>query len=310
MPLPHTSKALILIVLFLGLSAPGGVSGQSVGGSETISFSLIVFDARGKAIQNLKSADIRVAVDGKERRLVELITPDKEPVLTIGAIFDVSGSQDLMVPQNVQADLLEFFKNTLRPVDRAFVGEFAESFRQLSSISDDPVYLASSVLSASKPHGKTALFDAVSSILTHQFTGMEGRKAMVVLSDGDSNAGRVSMKNTIDELRRDDVIVHTIFVAGRDGGISHRYGGSNVPPGFEPMFLFPQLTGGLNEMGNDDKQLIEAFRRIAEALRTTYTVICAAEPSDHNGKPHKVKIKINREGAQAFARDSYVVPQI
>jgi VWFA-related protein len=288
------------------------VAGQSIGSSKGVSFSLVGRDAKGHVIQDLKPGEIQVKVDGKERTVVELVTPDRAPALMIGAIFDVSASEDIMIVQNAQADLLRFFRCALRPGDRAFVGEFGESIRQLSTISDDPVYLASSVSSASKAHGKTALFDAVSAVLKHQFANVEGRKAVVILSDGDSNADHVSMKQVIEALKRDNAIIYTILINPPRIGLTGKAPIVLYPKyvsGFDPMVVFPEVTGGSEEVSNDDTQLVEAFNRIAMALRTTYTVICLADSSDHNGKLHKIKVKINRKGAQALARDSYYAPQ-
>jgi VWFA-related protein len=288
------------------------VAGQGIGSSKRVSFSFVGRDAKGQVIQDLRPGEIQVKVDGKERTVVELVTPEKAPALLIGAIFDVSASEDRMIVQNAQADLLGFFRCALRPGDRAFVGEFGESIRQLSTISDDPVYLASSVSSASKAHGKTALFDAVAAVLNHQFANVEGRKAVVILSDGDSNADHVSMKQVIEALKRDNAIIYTILINPPRTvlmGKAPLVLDPKYVSGFDPMVVFPEVTGGSEEVSNDDTQLVEAFNRIAMALRTTYTVICLADSSDRNGKLHKIKVKINRKGAQAFARDSYYAPQ-
>jgi len=298
----------ILASLFLAFNPSYVICAQGAGSSEAVSIYLTAHDEKGRAVLDLKPEDFRVADNGNNRTIVELITPDKTPRLTIGVLFDVSESESVMIPQNAEADLRVFFKSTFRPGDRAFVGEFGLSFRPLSAFSDDPAYLASSVSAASKAHGQTAFYDAVLAVLMHQLAGVEGRKALVILSDGKSNAGHVSMSQSIEALRRDDITVYTILVDPPHVGPTGKAPVILFPKyveGFDPMVVFPKVTGGFEEFGNDDKQLIEAFGRIAESLRSTYEVICAAGPSDHDGKFHKLKLKMNRKGTQIFAPDGY-----
>jgi VWFA-related protein len=312
-PIRPLVQSFVLVFLSVGLSPAYTSSGQINGSSATISFSLVAHDGKGRVIQDLKSEDIRVTDNGNERTVIDLISPDKASTLTLGILFDVSGSESVMIPQNAQADLLGFLKGTFRPGDRAFVGQFGMSFSPLSAFSDDPVYLASTVSSASKAHGQTAFYDSVLAVLMQQFTRVEGRKALVILSDGESNAGHVSMNQAADELRRHDVTVYTILVS-RPPYVSPTGKAPVVlypkyVEGFDPMVVFPKVTGGSEEFGNDDKQLIEAFGRIAESLRTTYEVICAASASDRDGTFHKLKLKINRKGAQLLVRDGYYAPR-
>jgi len=142
-----------------------------------------VYDAEGRFAKGLKKDDFTVLEDGAKQEISSFEFAEALP-LSLGIVIDGSGSMRDSMPLVHQA-AGEFVERLIKEKDQGFVIEFREQPTLLASMSKRPGDLVRAI-QETRAAGATALFDAVVLAL-YQFRAVPGRKAIVVLSDGDDN---------------------------------------------------------------------------------------------------------------------------
>ena len=142
-----------------------------------------VYDAEGRFAKGLAKDDFTVFEDGAKQEISAFEFAEALP-LSLGVVIDGSGSMRESMPLVHQA-ASEFVERLVREKDQGFVIEFREQPVLLASMSKRPGDLVRAI-QETRASGATALFDAVVLAL-YQFRAVPGRKAIVVLSDGDDN---------------------------------------------------------------------------------------------------------------------------
>ena len=136
--------------------------------------------------------------------------------LTIALLVDTSGSiRDKL--RFEQEAAIEFFYSTLRPdTDKASLITFDSGVSCFRTSQDSPEVLADSVRKI-RAGGGTALYDAIYLAVSEKLGGEQGRRVLIVISDGDDNSSRVSMTETMEVAQKNDVAVYAISTTPRLG---------------------------------------------------------------------------------------------
>jgi Ca-activated chloride channel family protein len=187
------------------VNAPQYLTGVRVA---TVELPVTVLDSGGKPVEGLKEAEFDVSEDGV-KQAVSFFARQQDLPIRLGIVVDTSGSMEKTLPE-VQRVVVGFLRNLLRARDRAFVEAFNERATMLEGFSADFGALERAMI-ALRADGETALYDAAVYGL-FQFSGVRGRKAMIILTDGDDNASRMDFDKTLDYARRSGVTIYTVGI--------------------------------------------------------------------------------------------------
>lgn len=256
--------------------------------SNLVSVPVSVTNNNGQYVTDLQRQDFRVFEDGKEQGIVHFSNVDQP--FSVVLLIDTSGSTAPFIDQIKGA--AKAFVEQLRPADTVRPIYFHGEIKPLaeSGINDAKVF--SAAIDQIKPgpvNMGTRMYDAVAFGLS-ALRPVAGRKAVVLITDGENTWGKATMKGTLREAEESDTVVYTV-----------QYGD------LEPQKYLQQLaekTGGkyfhLPNLG----VIRNSFVEVAQELRRQY-VLGYRPTAPSRGGARKIKVKVNRERVRVRARESY-----
>lgn len=280
-----------------------------------------VKDKHGALITGLKKDDFEVFEDGKAQT-VKYFSSDTQQPLTLGMMIDSSLSQQrvLTMEQEVGG---RFLKEVLRPKDEAFVISFDVNVDLLqdftNSVSDLQRALNRARVNAGggsiglpgmgggpfptamNPRG-TLLFDAIWLASGEKLAQEVGRKAMIILTDGEDQGSRETLKQSIEAAQRADVIVYVILIADRG---FYAQAGAAYSGDTDMKKVATQTGGRVIEVGNDQKKLQAAFSQISDELRNQYNIGYTPTNPKLDGTFRKIEIRPKNKDQKIQARLGY-----
>jgi Ca-activated chloride channel family protein len=213
-------------------------------------------------------------------------------------MIDTSGSMTTAL--DLVKDGAEQFLLRLLPDDRAQVGEFSDKIKfHPGSFIDDRdrlVYLLKHELDFGYP---TRLYDAVDESL-QRLESADGRKVVLVFTDGDDTSSKVGVGKVMDRAREKDVMIYAI------GLVNDYFNGQQrvrSQPDRGLKKLAEDTGGGYFELKRT-ADLGQTFTRVAQELHSQYVLGFSPEALD--GRVHKLEVRVKKGGMSARARKSYV----
>ena len=244
-----------------------------------------VAGAAGAPIPNLKQEDFSIFESGKQQKISAFNFASNLP-FSVGMLLDHSGSMKPRI-MAAKAAAIEFFHNILRPTDKAFFGAFAFDARNLAPFVSDISSLEQQVNSSGDASGGTSLYDAIVTGL-YRFRSMQGRKALLVITDGEDTTSRLSYDEMLMYVRASRVPIYFIGVAL---GFSDMSGTSK-------MKALAAETGGVAYFIKDVKQLKETYAQLEKELRSQYLISYYTESTKKDQNYRTVEVKVDRPGAR------------
>lgn len=264
------------------LSSPGAAAEVDV---NLVELHAVVTNAQGEPIADLKREDFAVIVRGQARPIESFAYADDVP-LVLGVVVDTSGSMELVMHDTRKA-AAKFLGTTVLSQDRAFVVDFDERPRLLQSTTDDMTALLSS-LARLEARGTTALYDAIVFSML-QFEPEEGRKALVVLSDGDDRDSRFGPRRAIEVGHQWGVPIYLIGLGELDT-LQRFY------PKRE-LRAITEETGGRLYFVDSLGELDAAYAQIKNELRSQYSLSFYADRDLSDEERRQVTVRVDRSGA-------------
>ena len=281
----------------------------------------LYFDVRDKKnllIPHLTRDDCQVFED-KQAQKLKNFTAEVDQPLTLGILLDTSGSQQNVLPLEQQTGG-EFLKRILRQKDQAFLVTFDVDVNLLSDFTSNASALSHDLnqaqinvgtggittgpLPTGTPRG-TLLYDAVVQVSHDKLAGETGRKAMILLTDGEDQGSRAKLRDAVEAAQKANSMVYVLLIADRSfyGGMySIGYSGDYV------MHQLADQTGGrLIDVGNNGKKLEAAFQQIEDELRTQYVASYTPTNDKTDGTYRKVEIQCHQreEALKVQSRKGY-----
>jgi Ca-activated chloride channel family protein len=283
------------VLLALMLAVP--VAGQKIRvTTESVPVYVTVTDAEKRLVPDLVLEDFDVLDNGKPQRIN--VFENKPTPITTTVMIDTSGSMTASL--GLVKDGAEQFLLRLLPLDKAQVGEFSDKikFHPGSFISDRDrlVYLLKNELDFGYP---TRLYDAVDESL-ERLEPMDGRRVVLVFTDGDDTSSKVGLGKVMDRARLKDVMVYAI-------GLENEYFNGQQRVRSSPdrgLRKLAEDTGGGFFLLKKTTDLSETFTRVAQELHSQYVLGFSPEALD--GKIHKLDVRVKKAGMNARARKTYV----
>jgi Ca-activated chloride channel family protein len=236
-----------------------------------------VTDPSGAPVTGLSRDQFRIFEDGIEQPLAHLSSQDAP--LSLGIIFDASASMDGKL--NSAREAVAKLADPVVPGDEFFVVQFSDAPKLIQGFTPDPG-LVRSALQSVRADGWTALFDAIRLSIDQLKKAHNPRHALVVLSDGADNNSRFTEHEIVDLLRESDVMVFAIAINGP----------MVAPASFKVLKKIAESTGGRMYQIDKVSQLPDAVGKINRALRDQYTLSYYPTNTRHDGKYHRILVKI------------------
>ena len=280
-----------------------------------------VKDKKGGLIPNLTKTDFQISEDGKPQTIKYFAAESNLP-LTLGILIDSSGSQGRVLDMEKEVGG-DFLSQILRDKDLAFVISFDVDVDLLQDFTNS-VHTLKSALNSAKintaggagggipglgggtiptqgtPRG-TLLYDAVYLASHDELAQQVGRKAMILLTDGEDQGSKLKIKDAIEAAQKADSIVYVLLCADR--GFYGAFGGYS---GDREMRKLTEETGGrVIEVGNKFEKLKQGFDQIANELRSQYNVGYSPTNTKLDGTFRKVQVQTNNKDYKVQARNGY-----
>jgi Ca-activated chloride channel homolog len=162
----------------------------------------------GSPLQDLPQSSFRILDGGREVEIAKFEYVRDIP-LNLGIAIDTSGSMEARMMETQRA-AAQFFRQILRKEDRAFIVSFSDVPVVVRKWTDDREDLVRGLASL-RAESATALYDSVVYSL-YNFQGIQGQKALVILSDGKDTSSRFSFEQALEYSRRSAVPIYSIGI--------------------------------------------------------------------------------------------------
>lgn len=209
-----------------------------------VSIPVSVMDRDGKYIPDLTKDDFRVWEDGVEQRVAYFASTEKP--FTVALMIDTSGSTRFKLGEIQDAAIS--FVNQLRADDRVMIVSFSDKIR-VSPITSDRNALRDAIR-RTEPGSGTRLYDAVDRVINEEFSHVEGRKAIVLFTDGvDTTSKHAHYEDNIRDAEELDALIYPVeYDTFADLGILGPGGGPSS--GNVIIDILGAILGGGNSGGN------------------------------------------------------------
>lgn len=245
-------------------------------------------DKKGDLITDLEEDDFVLNENGEPQKIIDFYREDRP--ITMAILVDTSGSMrdKLKDVHEAAGD----FVSTLRPEDKALVIDFNANVFLIQDLTADHEALRKSIEST-EAFANTALYDALHASY-RRIGDIEGRKAIVVLSDGEDTISQFSYQRVLKEAKSNNTMIFSIGLGYGGGGAD-----TNV------LKELSASTGGQFFYAKKPQQLVEIYARIAEELRAQFYISYSTNNETWDGHWIKLKVHSKRDDVSIRARRGY-----
>jgi VWFA-related protein len=273
-----------------------------------VNLHISVTDPRGKPVTDLRREEFTVYEDGIPQE-VSVFSAARQR-LTAALLLDASNSMGTGQRMRIaRKAAIEFLRNT-GPDDRVLVLSFQDSVREIQPPTADRKLLEAAIESI-EPSGGTALYDAVVSA-AQRLRGIEGKKAMVLLSDGRDQALRETApgslhlyEEALEAAVRSEAAVYAIGLGAhldRETDLEQRRTLQEILEGFA------ERTGGRFYNPERPGQLSGVYDQIAEDLSRQYTLAYTPSNTARDGAWRTIRVEVARPTLRVLTRPGYFAP--
>jgi len=277
-----------------------------------VNVSFTARDTHGALIDTLSADQVTIFEDGVEQKIAYFAKSTAQP-LTLGLIVDASNSQEHFSKKH-EKDVEEFVRSVIGPQDRVFLLGFGNHLRLVSDYTRSGPELMEHLKEYEKKPDRfpeigpqemrelgTAFYDSIFYSVQEKLRKAEGRRALLIFSDGEDNSSANDMMSTIEAAQSANVLVYTIRYTAtmKHGELSARN-----KYGIRVMDRVAKDTGAWNVDASRINPA-EYFAKIAEELRTTYEIGYYPANAMRDDGFRKIVIRPRQEGITIRAKSGY-----
>ncbi|MFL6213043.1 MAG: VWA domain-containing protein [Blastocatellia bacterium] len=330
------NRCLMLAGVGLLLASPGFAQGDKPKPNSTedepiklhttlVQVPVVVKERGGRYLTDLRRDEFSIYEDGA-RQTIDYFGTTEEP-FNVALLLDSSGSTADQL-QQIKTAALAFLDN-LRPQDRVLLVEFNDSVRILSELTGDREQLRRAIADI-RAGEYTQVYEAVYTAVWERLADIEGRKAVVLFTDGIDNASsEIVQEDTLDAvIESEDVIVYPIRFSTRadvERKIERKFNAERLTnpqkaeadhqkalreldhayrEADEYLNELARLSGGVVERADEISDLKGALARIADELRKQY-LLGYYPPNEKQITSRRITVKVSRPAAIVRARPGY-----
>ncbi|MGB8543035.1 MAG: VWA domain-containing protein [Candidatus Acidiferrales bacterium] len=316
-----------------------------------VSMLATVRDKHGHLVNNLTKDDFVLEQDGHPQTIT-YFTRDSDLPLTLGLLVDTSMSQRRLLDQERDASHA-FLDHVLRvDKDKAFIIHFDYEVELLQDLTSSRSKLEAALDQIGAPQfsnssdsssgggssgrgshrygggGGTLLYDAIY-LAANEITKKEqGRKALIVLTDGVDRGSKESLRDCVESAERADTLVYSILFADKEGygnpggysgghmggmggggGGRHRYPEESRPDGKKILEQISRETGGRFFEVSKKEPIDQIYTEIDEELRNQYALGYTPDKPDATPGYHKIHLVTKQKDLVVQTREGYYAAQ-
>src|ERR1700680_3415006 len=301
-------------------------------------------DKHGQIVSTLTKDDFALDEDGRPQT-INYFARESDLPLTVGLLVDTSLSQRNVLDQERSASS-SFVDHTLREdnKDQAFLIHFDHEVELLKDLTSSRKKLADALGLLETPQqvetgeggghhrgGGTLLYDAVYLASNDMMKKQQGRKALIILSDGVDRGSKETLTTAIESAQRANTVVYSILFKGESGpregfgrdrdrggwGGGHGGGGGHrYPPergqradGKKILERISKETGGRLFEVSKKESVEQIYAQIEQELRNQYILGYAADKSSNSAEYRKIHLTTKQKDLTVQARDGYYTEQ-
>jgi VWFA-related protein len=280
---------------------------------------------KGRIVSDLIKDDFKLEEDGRTQT-IRYFSRESDLPLTLGLVLDISDSMRRVLAEVHRASST-FFDQVLREDrDTAFVIRFASEVEELQKLTASRTELQSALskLEAAAPGqraaGGTSLYDAIVRATDGVMAKRNGRKAIILLSDGVDNASRATLAAAIASAQKTDTLVYAILIADEQQAAQPPSGGGDdmgkgrmpkrilmqgPPDGKKVMERLARETGGSFFEVSKKQPIGKTYDEIQEELRNQYSLGYTPDRADPGPGYHKIRVTALQKGTAVQTKDGY-----
>jgi len=263
-----------------------------------------IMDKHGAIVKDLEQPDFTILEDGRPETIRYFARQTDLP-LTLGLLVDTSMSQEHVLNAE-RAASFRFLDQVLREKkDQIFIMQFdlavmtrqplTSSYKDLNDALSQVDTPTRNELQNGGNRG-TLLFDAVVEASDKIMRKQQGRKALILLTDGDDNGSDATLENAVDAAQRGDTLIFSILFS--DSGIGHGPGRGILE------HLSHETGGGFFEVSKK-LTIDQIFDAIQDELRSQYSLGYVSDKPPSIGGFRKIQLKVDKPGLVVQARNRY-----
>jgi Ca-activated chloride channel homolog len=270
---------------------------------------ITVVDKKGQFVPGLTKNDF-VVLEDKTPQQIETFSDDISETLPlyVAVLLDTSPSTAGKLKFQ-QESAMNFIQTVVRPrKDQVLFGTFDDEVSLLQDFTDKLDLLDKAVFGVKKMGKQTALFDAVWQFCDEKMRSVQGRRVLLLVTDGEDTYSRANLRDAIDIAQRTET---TIFA------ISTKAGFLSTVPGVEAgqiadkkdraLQTLAEETGGIAFFTGDMLSLERSFTKISKELRAQYLVTYNPTNKNYDGTFRKIDVKLvdGRGGLKVRTKRGY-----
>ncbi|HTZ89874.1 MAG TPA: VWA domain-containing protein [Alloacidobacterium sp.] len=324
---------------------------------KVVTLPVTVRDKKGQIVTNLTKDDFTLLEDNRPQT-IKYFNLDTNLPLTLGLLVDTSMSMRNAFDQEKTASKTFLNQMLTQPQDKAFLIHFDREVELLQDLTPSKDKLSAALEDlgpTQQPYqttsdsdsgqqrmhhgGGTQLYDAIFLASDELMKKQQGRKAIVVLSDGQDRGSRETLNSAIEAAQRANTVVYTIYFQGEQphdyenrgggygrphigmgGGYPGGYPGGGYPgggrggqrPSEEPhvdgkkiMIQIAEQTGGRMYEAKKKENFDQVYASIAEELRSQYMLGYTPDKSSADDSYHKITLTAKKKDLIVQTRDGY-----
>jgi Ca-activated chloride channel family protein len=277
--------------------------------ADLVVLSATAVDGHGRPVSDLKADEIRIFDEGRPQKIAHF-SHGRELGARILLLVDASGSMNgELKTASTKMAVIQLLSAMDKEDETALAGFDSRYFGLVPFTRDRrPILGAFDDLT---PFGSTALHDALDNAARDLASHGEGRRAVIVVTDGIDNSSQMTPEEVIARSRALDVPIYAVSVLSplddpRSPLFAGRSRNAAATTGAAMLERYARMSGGAAFAVSDFKALREAATQIVEELKHQYRL--GYDPPD--GPPHfrRVEVKATRRGVVVRTRSGYMPP--
>jgi len=255
---------------------------------------ITVIDKKGQFVSGLSQNDFLVLEDRVPQQIDSFTSEENNRLpLYVAVLMDTSPSTAGKLKFE-QESAMNFIQTVVRPrKDRVLFATFDDQVTLRQDFTDRLELLDRAVFSVKKTGEKTALYDAIWQFCDEKMRSAQGRRALVLITDGDDTYSRADINDAIDIAQRTETTIYAISTkAGLSGAVPGVEAGTVKDHGDKDLERLATETGGVAFFTGDMLALERSFSKIATELRSQYLITYRPANDRYDGSYRKVEVKL------------------
>ena len=255
---------------------------------------ITVTDKKGQLVTGLTQSDFLILEDKVPQQIDSFTSEENNNLpLYVGVLMDTSPSTAGKLKFE-QESAMNFIQTVVRPrKDRVLFATFDDQITLRQDFTDRLELLDRAVFAVKATGKQTALYDAIWQFCDEKMRAAQGRRSLVIITDGDDTYSRADINDAIDIAQRTETTIFAISTkAGLSGAVPGVEAGTVRDRGDKGLERLCEETGGSAFFTGDMLALERSFTKIARELRSQYLITYKSTNNLYDGSYRRVDVKL------------------